>query len=183
MLHRQSALNALDESQPNPTREAGFMSGHWPVHSGSKSSCLVSVRVCQRDWGPPVCDWWHGGGGSAYFWSRRRSLALLAGSCLCFNYFYFILIISMTNPAVECMHACVCTRTQGGFFHALSCTGMCNEILSFVLKTIGVPAIFTFTVFLSASFFSLSFSPTRTPMEQSSRGCCLLNLQHFQKVK
>lgn len=58
-----------------------------------------------------------------------------------FYFVYIIRLISLTSPAVECIW-------KGFFFHALSCPGMCNEILSSVLKTLGVPVVFTFEVFL-----------------------------------
>ncbi len=106
---------------PNQTGLKKLWSGlgpqcHRPVHTlwPAKKLRLLSVRACQRDWEPPVCDWWPG---FCIFLKLTRVGSAGWESSL-FYLVNIILIISLTNPAVECMHVCACAhvRTQGGVF-------------------------------------------------------------------
>lgn len=144
-LSVSQSLNALDGSQPNLIQGAAGRSGNTgytdpSTHKGRPRNSPLSEPVSGTEGLLSVID----DRGSAHFWSWHV-LALL-------YLVNIILIISLTSPAVECVGVCVCVRThREGIFHALSCPGMCNEILSSVFKTLGVPAIFTFEVFSPSS--------------------------------
>lgn len=80
------------------------------------------------------------------------------------------IIISLTNPVVECV--CVCLNMcihREGFFHALSCPGMCNKMLSSVFENVpAVPAVFFHIWGFSLSSLHL---PTHPPTcTQSTQG-------------
>lgn len=83
---------------------------HQPIHTKrpSQKLCLLSVRACQHDWGPPVCDWWPG---FCVFLKLTRAGSVgweLSLFCLV----YIILIISLTNPAVEYMYVRMCAHVR-----------------------------------------------------------------------
>lgn len=119
MPHHQSVVDTLDESQLNLTQKAVVRFGNTAAtglstHREWPKELHLSVRACQHDWGPAVCDWWPG---FCIFLKLTRAGSV--GWKLSLLYLvYIILIISLTNPAVSNsrVHVCAHVHTLGGVF-------------------------------------------------------------------
>lgn len=135
MPHHQSVLSALDESQSDLNHEAGVS-----VHTQTVAKKTLSP-LC-----PKLSMWlWH-----SCPWLMTVALHISEADtcCLCWPGVLSVLFCLHYSSYFSDQPSCRVHMEGGFFFHALSCPGMCNEILSSVLKTLGVPVVFTFEVFL-----------------------------------